>query len=472
MGRLTEDGDRLHPGVVSSELRRVLTEAPTLTALRSLELPNLDEALRRCRHARADLPNVIAQAIDRLDDQVYRMAGHDLFPFPYADAGWTKLSVRGRKAAERFGISYDGLRKASDSRPSYLDRILGQIAEGLISIVDERAGDSPPPHNAPEEPPPAPVGGSSSGLRPRALSRRVVVGAAVAAVLAGALAWQLSGDTGTHRAATSTEAFLPAGCETHVGQLDVQLAGEPDADQLVTRMVETYRGAAEKRPIGCPTGPAYRWESIAVQELAVDGRGSGALLVPPNGVDLYLNNAAWGSYHQLGGKTGDAAQMTAGLPTRVVPYGDGHVEIELSAGVVLVAHVEDAPYFWIPAVFVPWWRTHQAQVGLPTGNPLPTFRQDFERGFVSVKPPELAVPVLTVVERSRDELPTLDIIRERIIRQTDGTAWFVTEAGGRAWIPDGATWECMGGEAKRVARDLPGYAVATLPFAGQAQCPS
>jgi hypothetical protein len=193
-------------------------------------------------------------------------------------------------------------------------------------------------------------------------------------------------------------------------------------------------------------------------------------LASPNGVDLYLNNAAWGAYHQLGGKTGDAAQSTAGLPVRSLPYADGHVEIELSAGVVLVAEKVDAPYFWIPAVFVSWWRDHQAQVGLPTGNPLPTFRQDFQKGFVSVNPPQLAVPVLTAVDNPQRELPALDTIRGHILREPDGTAWFISATGQRLWIADGPTWDCLGGDSKRISQDLPGYAVASLPFGGQAQC--
>jgi hypothetical protein len=84
----------------------------------------------------------------------------------------------------------------------------------------------------------------------------------------------------------------------------------------------------------------------------------------------------------------------------------------------------------------------------------------------------VAVPVFTPVERPQDELPTLDTMRGRILRQPDATAWFVSAEGKRRWIADGDTWNCLGGDAKRVSRDLAGYAIASLKFDGQATCPS
>lgn len=474
---MSEDSDSLLVAPIAADLRRVVADGTTLTGLRGLELPKIDFGLEQHGWTRSNLPELMTTAISWLDDPVYRAAAEDLFPFPYGEVGWTKLSVRGRNAAERFGISYEGLRKASDGRPSYLDKVLRQVAEQLLAVLEESAEQSQPT-GAVSLPVATPSEGRTQGLDAAPLatgrSRRtrfIVAFAGVLVVLVGVFLWSGSRGVTQPKGSRSGAGYLPAGCQLKVGQLDQQLASEPDPSESGARLIDTYRKAANARTIGCPSGAAYRWQSIAVQELSLNEHNSGALLVSPNGVDLYLNNAAWGSYHQLGGKTGDTAQATAGLPVRLVPYGDGHVEIELSAGVVLVAEAADAPYYWIPAVFVSWWRDHQTQTGLPTGNPLATFRQDFQHGFVSVVPPDLAVPVLTVVSRPQEELPTLDTVRGHILRQPDATTWFITADGKRQWIPDGDTWNCLGGEDKRVSRDLPGYAIATLPFGGQAVCP-
>lgn len=436
-------------GAVAAELRTVLTEARTFTAMQALDLPQIDALLERAGSDRRQLPAHLQDAIAGLTDPVYQQAARDLFPLPYTEVGWPKLAARGRDAGGRFSVSYDGFRRSSQGRPSRLDDVLGQVADALIDVL----GDGDPPVIPPTR-------------RPR---RAVLVGLGAAVLLAaGAGAWVAS--RSDPRSAAQPGAMSVPGCDVAVGALDGALAAEPVADDVRTRLVAAYRGASVGESIGCPVRPAYRWEAIAVQELTRTGSDRSALLVSPNGVDLHLNNAAWGSYFQVGAKNGTAAQTTAGLPVRVVPYGDGHVEIELSAGVVLVAERADAPYFWIPAVFVQWWRENQPQIGLPTGNPMPTFRQDFQRGFVSVRPPQLAVPVATFVDQPHAELPTMDTIRERILRQPDSTAWFVSADGKRQWIPDGDTWNCLGGDAKRVSRDLAGYAVASLPYGGQASC--
>lgn len=445
-------------GAVAAELRTVLTEARTFTAMQALDLPQIDALLERAGSDRQHLPDHLQEAIAGLTDPVYQQAARDLFPLPYTEIGWPKLAARGRDAGSRFSVSYDGLRRGSGGRPSRLDEVLGQVAGALVDLFPATAGSQ-------DEGPAVPTPAARSRPRPRSV---LAVLGAVVVLLAGGVAWVASRPEATPRAQTG--AMSVPGCDVAVGALDGALAAEPAADDVRSRLVATFRGASDGASIGCPVGPAYRWQAIAVQELTHTGTDRSALLVSPNGVDLHMNNAAWGSYYQVGAKNGTAAQTTAGLPVRMVPYGDGHVEIELSAGVVLVAERADAPYFWIPAVFVQWWREHQPQIGLPTGNPMPTFRQDFQRGFVSVRPPQAAVPVATFVDQPRAELPTMDTIRERILRQPDGTAWFVTADGKRQWIPDGHTWDCLGGDAKRVSRDLAGYAVASLPFGGQASC--
>jgi len=477
VGRVSQDSS-VSVDAISSELRTVLANARTLTGLRSLELPELDGLLLQVRASRDDLACQLEQAISLLDDPLYRSAAKDLFPLPYRDdAAWPKLAARGRDAGGRFDISYDGLRRASDGRQSQLDKVLVQVAEKLIALVAERRAYVQPGSGAdPLATTPAP----SDAGRGRAFSavpskrRRVVFVLAlgvVIAVLATVVAWPDSSEFGDEPSIDGASISSPNGCQPAVGLLDQQLAMEPEAAQWRARLGSVYQSSARSGLIGCPAGPAYRWQSVVVQELVRDGRGDGALIVSPNDVDLYLNNAAWGSYHQIGGKTGTASQTTGGLPIRMVVFADGHIEIELSTGTIMVAESIEAPYFWIPAVFVPWWHSQYPQVGLPSGNPLPTLRQDFQKGVVAVNLSQPGVPVFTAVDQPGRELPTTDLIVDRLLTQSDGTAWLVSTDGKRLWIPDGATWDCLGGDAKRVARDLPGYAIASLPFGGQAGCP-
>lgn len=223
MARVSEDSDRLVVASIAAELRRILAEAPTLTALRDLKLEkgHLDGLLGSAGLTRSDLPELVIVAISRLDDQVYQAAAQDLFPLPYGDTGWAKLSVRGRLAAERFGISYDGLRKASDGRPSRLDDVLRQVAESLLLTVaanEQRArGDSATaaPWLAEDE------------SQPR--SRRFPVAAAAigTAVLVVVLVAWLSRDSSKPRTSRVAEgSFRPDTCEVAVGLLDEQLAAE------------------------------------------------------------------------------------------------------------------------------------------------------------------------------------------------------------------------------------------------------
>ncbi len=97
-----------------------------------------------------------------------------------------------------------------------------------------------------------------------------------------------------------------------VGTLKADLAKEPGTDQLHKRLAAVYERTNDKM-IGCASRPAYRWQSLVVQEMMRDRLPNGAIIISPNGADLYFNRAAWGSYHQLGGKTGNMAQTTGGV---------------------------------------------------------------------------------------------------------------------------------------------------------------
>lgn len=96
---------------MTKELRSLLSEGKTPSAIHSLDLPTLDLLLKEAGSTRDGLVKALHQAIDAVDDPIYRAAAHDLFPLPFTDMGWVKLSVRGQRAADRFGIGYDGFRR-------------------------------------------------------------------------------------------------------------------------------------------------------------------------------------------------------------------------------------------------------------------------------------------------------------------------------------------------------------------------
>jgi transcriptional regulator with XRE-family HTH domain len=255
-----------------------------------------------------------------------------------------------------------------------------------------------------------------------------------------------------------------------LGALNEELASRGDAAELQSRIGKVHRdvGAAT---VGCAALPTYRWHSLFVQEMALDGIPNGAiLLVPTPGADLYLNRAAWGSYHQLAGFSGNMAQTIGGLPESIREFDDGHVEFALSKGAIMLAERADAPYFWIPGEYVAWWRSHP-ELGRPTSNPMEAvMSQEFQFGIATVTAVDPQNPRITAIDSPGSELPPIETIRDQILRQADGTSWYVTSRGQRRWLPDGGTWECAGGAERAIEGDIASYAIASLPFAGQFRC--
>jgi hypothetical protein len=91
----------------------------------------------------------------------------------------------------------------------------------------------------------------------------------------------------------------------------------------------------------------------------------------------------------------------------------------------MVAESRDAPYFWISADYVAWWRSHP-ELGLPTANPLASLTQDFQHGHAEVTATSSglsAEPRITLVDDPAAELPAPAARRRHILRQPDGTAW-------------------------------------------------
>lgn len=437
---------------VVADLRVVQARASTADRLLGLELPALDE-LTGSIDGRLALPGIVFDAIERLPDVRVRNAGHALLPFPYNETEWGSLKTRGGLAAKAYGVAFDTFRKTGPDRPkSRQETLLEEIARQLLTQLA--------PDQAAEQ---TPARGRKWPL--------AAAGIAVATVIAVLVILIVGRDDAvSHRQAAGAGARQAPACNGKIGELGQSVAHENDPKKLTSRLLSAFKANGGMKRLGCAAAAAERWQSLVVQTLAHDGTSNGALVLIPDGTDRWMNNAAYRSYHQIGSRDGNMAQLIGGLPQRVVHDRNGQVEIDLSTGAVLVAERDDAPYFWIAAAYVPWWRSHP-EVGRPVGNPLPAFRQDFSQGLATVQPGDRE-PQFSDVPDPSSQLPAG--INGRILRQVDGTAWLIKREGSRLvrrWIPDGGTWVCLGGDRIRVQPDLPGFVIASLPFAGQARCP-
>jgi hypothetical protein len=226
--------------------------------------------------------------------------------------------------------------------------------------------------------------------------------------------------------------------------------------------------------VGCPSSTMEIWQDLVVQPLAFADRPGGAIVAADDSTAVVLSWTAWISYRQIGGKSGDNAQELAGLPVRVRTE-DGLWIVDLDRGGYLVAEAEDAPYFWAPELAAARIDEHgglTGELGRPTGYPQVKegyFEQDFLHGIATLDP-DGTIQVELIDDPTAD-LGTFEPIEDRILRQTDGTAWYVTSDRNRQWIPDGDVWECLGGWDNVTGNDVPGWAVASLPYDGHASCP-
>ena len=147
----------------------------------------------------------------------------------------------------------------------------------------------------------------------------------------------------------------------------------------------------------------------------------------------------------------------------------------LDSDVVLVAEERDAPYFFLVRAAVEAWDARggvDGPLGLPTSNPLViegAFRQYFQSGYMEILNSTGEIVYVEVEDLAAD-LPDLGSLSGKLLRQSDATAWLITDDLTRKWIPDGLTFACLVGDPEFAATDVPGYAIATIEYAGVATC--
>jgi len=313
-------------------------------------------------------------------------------------------------------------------------------------------------------------------LAPRRRSRRrrvavatAALSLAVALVTIAALVAGRGGDGSDRQAAAAAPECIPPAEATGI---------TPPLVSAVGRLA----------PEDCARGPVEPLVDARALPLADrDGAADGVILVTPGGATLHLSDAIWASYREIAGRTSPAnAVALGGYPMAIERLaGSEVIALHLESGGVLLGRRDDSQLFWVPAQALAAWIARggvNGPLGLPTTNPYFVDGQvvlDFEGGYMADEMTALAglmvgaeveSAVLLDPEARADPLAGVEI-RERIVRQTSGTAWWVDADGVRHWIPDGVVWSCRGGDEAVAADGLRGWAVATLPLGAADECP-
>lgn len=302
-----------------------------------------------------------------------------------------------------------------------------------------------------------------------------VVAAAAAAVVVGVV-W--SGDDD----APPSESALPGGTAEVLSRGPCSHTFGFAADGVDAERVEAIGGLLESAAAGsCATGPVEAFGPALVQPIE-----SGVVVAggEPH-VAVRLTAAQWTSYQAISSTTDPTDVVEVGgypieVSNALVP---GATTIRLSRNGIVVGRRDDTQAFWMPDQVLAVWGEHDASTGLlgfPTSNPYSFeggVRQDFEGGYVEADSADAPLQIVQaasievhLVDDRWAPLSDLGPIRGRILRQHTGTAWFVDQQSYRRWIPDDATWECLGGDGNVAIHDAPGWAIATLPLGPPASC--
>jgi hypothetical protein len=306
--------------------------------------------------------------------------------------------------------------------------------------------------------------------RRRAL--RVVVTAAVVAVavLGTALAVRSVVDDPSSSATPSATSVASPACEK--------------ADASDSPLAGAVSGMA---PDDCLAGPTRTVGTATYQPLQTrDGTADGGVLLLANGTPMRLTEAMWTSFLAIvPGSAPENAVQFRGNPQAVQRFDNPPaVSMRMSGRGVMLGPRDDTQLFWIPGQVINVWQEHGSaggDLGFPLTNPYidaEGIHLEFERGVMHAYADEAGVaaildggPVVPVVEHPAI---TVDLnapaAAGHIVEQASGTGWWIDEDHVRHWIPDPATWECLGGAAAVHANGLHGWDVGVLPVGPAATC--
>lgn len=265
-------------------------------------------------------------------------------------------------------------------------------------------------------------------------------------------------------------------CSSDIGAPESGLTEEQTTSvQKSVSQLESLSGSA------CGTSKATLFGEAVHQSIS-ENRSTEQIIVSPAGA-VRMSSAEWASYQEIAGRQRPENAITFGGYPISVDTDSSATRIELANGGLILGRRDDTQSFWMPEAVRDRWLEEggaDGALGYPMTNPffIPTgVRQDFEGGYMELpaatSAPVAAIePALLVIHLANNpQVPLAGLDLEgRIIRQPTGTAWWVDAEGRRRWLPDGATYECVGGDEIVVANDLPGSAVATVALGPPATC--
>lgn len=124
---------------LTDELERLCRRARPVD-IRAVDTPTLDEVANVAGTTAGEL---VAWAVQQVEPLAYREAAHRLLT---DDAVRSQtFTVRSKLAAEAFGISYDGFRRAGDGRPSARTSVLTEVARHAAHRGQDTSGEQADP---------------------------------------------------------------------------------------------------------------------------------------------------------------------------------------------------------------------------------------------------------------------------------------------------------------------------------------
>lgn len=405
----------------------------------------------------ADVHGVGAVAHDLIVGEPPRLDG--------APAARTRLrEALDRRGVERSDRLADHLAALLATDPSQRPTDLGRWAGELRAILEGRAPD--------------PVAGRRRSAV-AAVIGALVIGGIVAALVAGTAGDDANDpDASPSRAAPAVEdpvSIATVPCDT-VPVLDQT----PERDALLAELERLDECAGKVERIA---------EATILPVLGDDGGGPTSYLVTsPATPVVQLSTAQYASYRELTGRSEpDRAAAFGGYPVSAThdPEAGVHI-VELSQGGLLLGRRDDTQGFWLPQQVRPEWERRggvESDLGLPTSGVRYDGERmwiDFEGGYVEMVVAGAnasttldGLPLhVVIIDDPAAALEPFGEIEGRVLRQAGGTAWYIGDDRRRHWIGDTGVWGCIDAEARRLAGDVAGYAVATLELGPPATCAS
>ena len=287
----------------------------------------------------------------------------------------------------------------------------------------------------------------------------------------------------------ATAAWIEPVCRP-AGYVDTDAPSDLDPDMTEAAVLMAELGSM--LPEGsCMDHPVAHRGSAYWQQFSTDRRlGGGIIVFRPGSVReasrsdemmaVYLPLGLWQSYFRIAGGDGSRSPDMAGFPTGEVLAlgGDAagqHFQMEVLGEVTLIGEETEGTFYWMPLVAREVWLEAEASdspIGWPTSSVYISdglLRVDFTDGYLEQD--DQSVIQAFAVDDIASGLGEIAALKGRIVRSLDGTGWFVDQELKRWWIPDGQTWNCVGGDGNVILGDLRGYEVHALEYGGVAGCP-